>query len=434
MPDNYEQLKQQTLDALLNGEASSAFKLFKPVFDYPTGLQTTAQWRDALEVFTGISQKFAGPEFVAVVKTAAENPDDTRVLFKLGYELVDQHLYDFAASVLKRAYGLHRHPDILAELALSLEYLKRSEEACQLLKEAPDFLEKNFVLRYLLAFNSIMAGDLEEPGRRLPELDPGTNLDYQAMAQRIKNMLARAELIKPITALDRQDLRGWHFVITGGVLLHLSPYGKEVMNGRYALIQDSPSLIKEGLVRLKAVLEDWEQAIPGVWCMPDKGSQILGQVTADFLGVPLEKYPEEGKAEPGLLVTYDLRKISKEQLQTLKDYRPGQILWNYAANWTTKQPVAGDLTTYLYQTNIPLWEKQLRRNPATGQVEQLEPAEKSLEDFVNRINSASPDKLDDLEVLRTFAKAAKPLVATNIKEGLREPQWANSPVPSNYFK
>jgi hypothetical protein len=43
-----------------------------------------------------------------------------------------------------------------------------------------------------------------------------------------------------VTSLDRQDLRGWHYVLTGGVLGSLSPYGFDVgMTGRWAYVSDS---------------------------------------------------------------------------------------------------------------------------------------------------------------------------------------------------
>jgi len=45
-----------------------------------------------------------------------------------------------------------------------------------------------------------------------------------------------------VTSLDRQDLRGWHYVLTGGILASLSPYGfDDGMTGRWAYLSDSVS-------------------------------------------------------------------------------------------------------------------------------------------------------------------------------------------------
>ena len=52
-------------------------------------------------------------------------------------------------------------------------------------------------------------------------------------------MLARAGTARAVTSLDRQDLRGWHYVLTGGVLASLSPYGFDAMTGRWAYLSDS---------------------------------------------------------------------------------------------------------------------------------------------------------------------------------------------------
>jgi hypothetical protein len=55
-------------------------------------------------------------------------------------------------------------------------------------------------------------------------------------------MLARAGIAHAVTSLDRQDLRGWHYVLTGGILASLSPYGfDDGMTGRWAYLSDSVS-------------------------------------------------------------------------------------------------------------------------------------------------------------------------------------------------
>ncbi len=47
-------------------------------------------------------------------------------------------------------------------------------------------------------------------------------------------MLARAGVAGGADAARRRDLRGWHYVLTGGVLASLSPYGFDTgMTGRY---------------------------------------------------------------------------------------------------------------------------------------------------------------------------------------------------------
>jgi hypothetical protein len=52
-------------------------------------------------------------------------------------------------------------------------------------------------------------------------------------------MLARAGVAGAASPLDRRDLRGWHYVLTGGVMASLSPHGFEVMTGRWAYLSDT---------------------------------------------------------------------------------------------------------------------------------------------------------------------------------------------------
>jgi len=69
-------------------------------------------------------------------------------------------------------------------------------------------------------------------------------------------MLARAGIARAVTSLDRQDLRGWHYVLTGGVLGRLSPYGFDAgMTGRWAYVSDSVEDCAAALRRLRLILD-----------------------------------------------------------------------------------------------------------------------------------------------------------------------------------
>jgi hypothetical protein len=46
-------------------------------------------------------------------------------------------------------------------------------------------------------------------------------------------MLARADVARAVMPLDLRDLRGWHYLLTGGILWFLSPWGLDAgMTGR----------------------------------------------------------------------------------------------------------------------------------------------------------------------------------------------------------
>lgn len=68
-------------------------------------------------------------------------------------------------------------------------------------------------------------------------LSPTTEAEVH-MAARVERMLVRADALTGVTPLDDRDLRGWHFVMTGGLLLHVAPEGQGV-RGRYASLADN---------------------------------------------------------------------------------------------------------------------------------------------------------------------------------------------------
>src|SRR5258708_13714115 len=113
-------------------------------------------------------------------------------------------------------------------------------------------------------------------------------------------MLKRAGCLFGIKLTDRRDLRGWHFVLTGGLLLHLSPHGfDEGMNGRYAFVQDSGALCLEGIQRLRAVLDTLKCTVPRVFELPERSSAILAHAVAQLLHCPLVPWPEIGSTQEG---------------------------------------------------------------------------------------------------------------------------------------
>ena len=80
------------------------------------------------------------------------------------------------------------------------------------------------------------------------------------MVSTIQGMLDRAAKIKEkrILNLGGTDLRGWHFVINGGVLLHLSnDLTHPGMFGRYTNGEDSYARCMEAFIKIKEALGNW---------------------------------------------------------------------------------------------------------------------------------------------------------------------------------
>jgi hypothetical protein len=323
----------------------------------------------------------------------------------------------------------------------ALEHLGLNAEACRLLQARPAVLQRNYMSRYLLAFNAIMSGDLETPRGLLPSLQQEPYEHRDEFAGRIASMLACADAIKGVSSLDQQDLRGWHYVLTGALLLHLSPHGfDEGMNGRYAFVQDTLALCLEGIQRLEAVLGEMGISVPRVFALPERGSAILAQALAQRLQVPLVPWSEEGQTEPGLIAAYDLSVLEVPTLVSITPHRPGQILWSHAACWTKGFPLAADFTTFLYQVNHAPWESQMRVDPETREIVNSEPDTREVaiiaaELLQTRIEQEALQDLPKLQALtQTVTGAHGSAITAGLRtEGRRQRLWDSSPVKSSRF-
>ena len=140
-----------------------------------------------------------------------------------------------------------------------------------------------------------MSGDLvatKQTFVTLTQLGAG-NDDHEFMTNRIRGFLNRADQVSATNPLDLDDLRGWHYVTTGGILTHLSPYGfPEPMSGRYAMMQDSLGLIRLGVSNLKHIIDRKNLPVNSVTALRDRASQILGAAAAMALGYPLRSWSD----------------------------------------------------------------------------------------------------------------------------------------------
>src|SRR4029077_773926 len=93
---------------------------------------------------------------------------------------------------------------------------------------------RSFLCAYLYAFNAAMTGRLDLARTALADLQPDSS-ETESMRGTIAGIVARAERIAGVCALDARDLRGWHYVLTGGLVIHQSPYGfDDPMHGPHA--------------------------------------------------------------------------------------------------------------------------------------------------------------------------------------------------------
>lgn len=375
------------------------------------------------------------------MRDAAENPDDPAVLYELGYQLIEQGLHGIAATVLTRALSFAPGEEgLVNELCSALEGSGFSAEACKVLRASPELVEKSFVCRYLLAFNAIMSGDLVTPERLLRGLETladRSSAGHTFMRSTLAGMILRARAIRDVARLDEIDLRGWHFVLTGGLLAHVSPHGfEEGMRGRYAYVQDSPYFCVEGLRRLQAILQAYRLAPSRLLYLPDRGSEILGRAAAKLLDLPAAPWPAGGDEGPALIVAYDLAHADEDALASVHERRAGQILFVHAACWTQPPPFAPDVVTFLYQVNGPFWGERFGAHSTAEGTVLLPEVARPAEAIALEIAEAVPAEgaLDDLPALSALAeKIAERGYDALVAPGRRGRFWPSSPVKSNRF-
>lgn len=443
-PEEYEQIREIILENLEKSNSQEAYSNIRQILDYPGYIHLEDVLDDVIELFERITREMVGDDWGELVKKIIDNPNDVDALYDLAYNLYEERVHSIAATFLSRANEIKPQDEkIVSELVVNLEFMMLNQDACTKLSEAKDLLESSEFCRYLLGFNRIMTGNIDEAAKILLTIQDSQDKDIRFMAISLKGMISRATVLKKSRSLDNTDLRGWHMVLNGSILLHLSPYGLEDgMYGRYAYISDSYSLCRHGIDRLKSGLDTAEIEVPCIISLPDRSSQILAMATSEILGKPLRIWDEVDINTKGLIIAYDLNEIySDDIILDIADHRLGQILWVHASSWTYPFLYAPDITTYLYQQNNSPWGGgQMVYNRNSKRIEISESDKSEVEDLSLQIISAERDEdyIDDLDNLISMIKSLK-LLNDESKPGIfrttgkRMHQRVGSPVLSNRF-
>jgi hypothetical protein len=418
--------------AIAGGEPIRAVGAIRGMLGYPAGVGLSAERTvEALAVLADAAAAADHPALADASRRLAADIDDPDRMYDLGYQLIEDGLPAIAATVLRRCYdAVGDSEQVVTELVAALEAMMAYRDAAAFLRDLP-LLGDSFLCRYLYAFNSTLSGDLSAARAAVDRLAPADR-DQEIMAARIRSFLGRADRISGVTKLDERDLRGWHYVVTGGVLTHLSPYGFDTpMHGRYAWLQDSPARIVSGVTRLARVLAAWNIEAPCVYAPAGPGHDVIAALVAARLGVPIAPWPAIGTPAPGVIAIYDLANVDPREVPRLLDVRPHQVVYAHASPWAVDGPIAADVTTLLYQTLVPPWGPTLAVE--AGAVITRPADTRSAADIAADVAGAGElsgdditvDDLDGLDRLITAAGApAGPR---------RERLWAGSPVPSNRF-
>ena len=430
MNDFQEQL-QQVRQEIDSGDVRSAFQTMRVLFQDLSLADRPDDLSAVLELLEPVAREIGGDEFGDRVHSCCADPDDPQATFDLGCAFLEEGVADVAACLLARTLQfVPEEEDVLAALTFALEQDHRFEDAYKLVRANAANHPDSFFVKFLLAFNAIMCADLDAARRFAADMSDPPDEDDRDMAESIRAILARGDEVKDKTSLDANDLRGWHYVVTGGLLLHVSPDDvTEEMNGRYAFTTDSYERCKEGLLRLKEVLAVCDKLPTKILALTDRGSEILSIAAGEIFDVPVE--PWTVKSGEGLVVAYDLEELEEEAAEALYEHHENQILFAHASCWT-EQAYTPDITTYLYQAQNSPWDTRMQI--VDEDVISLPPDNAEPKEIARRIVEAELDRcaLDDIGRLRSLAVATGSRAAIRQSKGVRQRLWSG-PVQSNRF-
>lgn len=415
------------------GDDRGAFDQLRARLGWPSGKTIAAaelpRW---LAMLAELAVRRGAEPLAELANAVVRDPENPDRLYDLGYALIDAGAPAIAAVVLWHCLALvGDSEEVVCELVSALESALAYRDALAVLEDHAALRARSFLCQYLYAFNAAMAGRLDITRGALGQLAPDSP-DTQAMADTIAAICERADKVAGITPLDATDLRGWHYVLSGGLVMHQSPYGfDDPMHGRYAWLADSLPRVATALDRLATLVGPMQ--LPCVYAPPGRSHEIVGHAAAARLGVPLMPWPAIGTPAPGLIVVYDLAELPAAEVARLVQRRPDQVLYAHATPWTVDSPIAPEVTMLLYQSIVPPWGAHLVVDPDTRAVTEGIPDDRAPELIAADV-LASP-RLDDTELVAEHAEQWHALVSRTWPPapGTRSRLWAGGPVPSSRF-
>ncbi|WP_406278680.1 hypothetical protein [Embleya sp. NBC_00896] len=379
---------------------------------------------DLAHVTEALAQRVQYLELVIHASVLMAYPGNAEALYKFGCACNDHNAPFLAIPALREA--LRMYPDaenVRGELVAAYQQEYRYAEAVAVLTEyeaeLPEWPEG-----YSLAYNTLLTGDIEGAAARYARMSPPEDPQWQHLDDRLRSALGNVGAARAVGPLDDRDLRGWHFVLTGGVLATLSPYGSGAgESGRWIRLRDDYAMCLHGLRRLRLVPAATGRAPTTVSLLSDRDSHILGLPALPFA---------PGRRDT-VVVAYDLNTVGRPTLRAVYDRAPEQILFEHATCWSEPSPIAPDLSTLLVQSVVAPWGERPRRG-GDG-VERIAADERAVEEVARDIVAAGPYDAsgdgttapDPDETLTAFATAIAPHWLT----GTRDRPAAPGPVRAN---
>jgi tetratricopeptide (TPR) repeat protein len=348
-PSDFLEIEQQYRERMDYQDINGAWSLIAPWVADCYQIGDAAIVQRILAAFAGVAEEKYGSSLGSSAKEVQKAPTDANLLYRLGYQLQEKNLSSLSSGILRLAHAIAPNDlPILTELVSALERQGGYQEAYTLLEQAPTGTLDSFLPAYLLAFNSVMLGNLARSRDLLPQLLKAEAASEVFMASRIKKMLSRADALEKLPS-EVSSPRGNHYIRYGSLLL-CTPETCEPVQGH-----DSYSRMYEVLLRLKFAIDTWKLVPEQILSLPNPASQGIAKAMASLWDIPCKDW--FGSQERGLVVAYDLKDTIGELRDLLVNKISGQSLFVYVASALSEQQICPDLLGYRYLEHIPAWQE-----------------------------------------------------------------------------
>lgn len=413
MSPTYPALQALAAEAAARHDDDALLDALQAALAWPGAAQTPTEWQDLCARMATVWP--SDDELLGVWKKMAKKPADRDLLTELGEGLLEREMPDEAATVLMRAWNTRRgDEDLMSATICALEAAQRHPDAFRILTEdAEKRLRETFTGRYLTAFNGLMCSNPEPARAFLPGLLKHPDTEHAEMAQELGGMLARFDAAKP------RDLRAWHLVVNGSLLLQTAPTD----DGRHSALEDSAAAWRHTLELARRLAEALPTPVKNLWRLEEPRSRVMANAAAALWGWPVTDLPSSGGSlRPGLILAHDLDALAEDTLDALQWHRPDQVLVAHAACFEEEPPFAADAVGHLYAYIRPAFsDAQLKDEAACVKAVVDARVDAAL---VEREFAAASALLRD-----TVALAPPGAPAVVMRAGERRRQRVDSPVP-----
>lgn len=346
------------------GSHEKALAQAMPLMAYPGQMTNENHWAQAWELFGGIVGGMGMEALSQHAMRVVVDQQNAKALYHLGYELNEQRFPEIAATVLNEAHLLDPFNEaILSELVVSFESAGMFDMAFMYLSGSVEFFPEDSVCHYLYCFNALMCGEVATARNVFSSCSQNQEVARDKGWKRISRILDRLDSLGG--ELGKQELRKWHFVLTGGILLHCSLHAEHQMHGRYGHFRESRLVVRKGVERLRACFQTWKHQPEAIYFFPDSKSEVLARVFGELEQIPVAPWLPHRGHEPGLYVIYDLRNADLAYLEKFETRREGQFLWAHMLCWVEDFPVTADFHTLMFQSSDRNWQVRNREEVAS---------------------------------------------------------------------